>query len=156
MGVLYPWDFPDKNTGVHCHFLLQGIFPTQEYNPGLLHCGQILYRLSYEGSLVNRASYLELFTTFLLSNSICLAVVYSVKCWDLLWCWCVRLCLCGFFVTPSYPVLCARSVALHSCKLLCHRHCHPSPRSFSSHKTETLYPLNMNFPFICVAFFLLW
>ena len=32
------------------HFLLQGIFPTQESNPGLLHCRQILYRLSYKGS----------------------------------------------------------------------------------------------------------
>ena len=31
-----PWDFPGKNTGVGCHFLLQGIFPTQESNPGLL------------------------------------------------------------------------------------------------------------------------
>ena len=49
--LLYPWDFPVKNTGVGCHFLLQGIFPTQESNPGLLHCRQILYRLSYEGSL---------------------------------------------------------------------------------------------------------
>ena len=33
------------------HFLLQGIFPTQGLNPGLLHCRRILYRLSYEGSL---------------------------------------------------------------------------------------------------------
>ena len=32
------------------HFLLQGIFLTQELSPGLLHCRQILYRLSYEGS----------------------------------------------------------------------------------------------------------
>ena len=32
-----PWDSPDKNTGVGCHFLLQGIFPTQGSNPGLLH-----------------------------------------------------------------------------------------------------------------------
>ena len=32
------------------HFLLRGIFPTQELNPGLLHCRQILYRLSYKGS----------------------------------------------------------------------------------------------------------
>ena len=31
------------------HFLLQGIFPTQGSNPGLLHCRQILYQLSYEG-----------------------------------------------------------------------------------------------------------
>ena len=32
------------------HFLLQGIFMTQELNPHLLHCRQILYQLSYEGS----------------------------------------------------------------------------------------------------------
>ena len=30
--------------------LLQGIFPTQRLNPGLPHCGRILYQLSYEGS----------------------------------------------------------------------------------------------------------
>ena len=29
-----PWSFPGKNTGVGCHFLLQGIFPTQGSNPG--------------------------------------------------------------------------------------------------------------------------
>ena len=33
-----------------CHFLLQGIFPTQGLNPGLLHCGQTLYHLSHQGS----------------------------------------------------------------------------------------------------------
>ena len=32
-----------------CHALLQGIFPTQESNPSLLHCRQILYQLSYKG-----------------------------------------------------------------------------------------------------------
>ena len=31
------WNFPDKNTGVACHFLLQGIFLTQESNLCLLH-----------------------------------------------------------------------------------------------------------------------
>ena len=40
---LCPWDFPDKNSGVGCSFLLQGIFPTQGSNPGLLHCRRILY-----------------------------------------------------------------------------------------------------------------
>ena len=30
--------------------LLQGIFPTQGLNPGLPHCGQILYHLSHQGS----------------------------------------------------------------------------------------------------------
>ena len=36
------WDSAGKNTGVGCHFLLQGIFPTQRSNPGLLHCRQML------------------------------------------------------------------------------------------------------------------
>ena len=40
---LYPWDFPGKNTGVGCHFLLQGIFPTYRLNPVLL--GSIVGRL---------------------------------------------------------------------------------------------------------------
>ena len=31
--LLCAWDFPGKNTGVVCHFLLQGIFPTQRLNP---------------------------------------------------------------------------------------------------------------------------
>ena len=31
------WDSPDKNTAVGCHSLLQGIFPTQGWNPHLLH-----------------------------------------------------------------------------------------------------------------------
>ena len=35
--VLHPWDFLGKSTGVGCHFLLQGILPTQGSNPGLLH-----------------------------------------------------------------------------------------------------------------------
>jgi len=39
-----------KNTGVGCHSLLQGIFPTQGLNPGLLHCRQIFYHLSHQGS----------------------------------------------------------------------------------------------------------
>ena len=34
----YSMDFPGKNIGVGCPFLLQGIFPTQGWNPGLLHC----------------------------------------------------------------------------------------------------------------------
>ena len=47
--LLSPWDFPGKNTGVGCHFLLQGIFPTQGLNPGLPHCRQALYSLSHRG-----------------------------------------------------------------------------------------------------------
>ena len=35
---LHPWNFPGKNTGVGCHLLFQGIFPTQGSNPGLPYC----------------------------------------------------------------------------------------------------------------------
>ena len=45
--LLYPRDFPDKNTGVGCHFLFQGIFLTHGLNPGLLCGRQILYHLSH-------------------------------------------------------------------------------------------------------------
>ena len=48
-----PWNFPGKNTRVGCHSLLQGIFPTQGSNTGLLHCRQILYHLNHQRSLVN-------------------------------------------------------------------------------------------------------
>ena len=47
---LCPWDFPGKSAGVGCHFLLPGIFPTQESNLGLPHCRQTVYRLSHQGS----------------------------------------------------------------------------------------------------------
>ena len=48
---LCPWDSPGKNTRAGCHFLLQGNFVTQKLNPSLLHCRQMLYGLSYTGSL---------------------------------------------------------------------------------------------------------
>ena len=41
--LLCPWHFPGKNTGAGCHFLLQGIFPSQGSNPHLLHCRQSPY-----------------------------------------------------------------------------------------------------------------
>ena len=46
-----PRDSPG-NTGVGCHFLLQGIFLAQGSNSGLLHCTWILYRLSHQGSQI--------------------------------------------------------------------------------------------------------
>ena len=46
-----PWNSPGQNTGVGSFSLLQGIFPTQGLNPGLLHCRQILYQLSYPKQL---------------------------------------------------------------------------------------------------------
>ena len=56
--LLCLWGFPGKNIGAGCHFLLQGIFPSQESNPRLLcrlHCRRILYQLSHQGSLFFKA-----------------------------------------------------------------------------------------------------
>ena len=49
-GLYSPWNFPGQNAGVGSLSLLQGIFPTQGSNPGLLHCRQILYQLSHKRS----------------------------------------------------------------------------------------------------------
>ena len=49
-GSLGHGDSPGKDPGVGCHFLLQGIFPTQGSNPGLLHCRQILYHRNHQGN----------------------------------------------------------------------------------------------------------
>ena len=50
-------NFPGKNTRVSCHFLPQGIFQSQGWNPGLLHCRQILYYLSHQGRSDNKTSF---------------------------------------------------------------------------------------------------
>ena len=42
---LCPWYLSGKNIEVGCQF-----FPTQELNPSLLHCRQILYHVSYQGN----------------------------------------------------------------------------------------------------------
>ena len=47
--LLCPRGSPGENTGVGCHFLLQGIFSNQGLNPGLLHSRLILYQLRHRG-----------------------------------------------------------------------------------------------------------
>ena len=50
-GFLTSWATGEaQDTGVGSCSLLQGIFPTQGSNPGLLHCRWILDQLSYQGS----------------------------------------------------------------------------------------------------------
>ena len=48
--LLCPWDSPSKNPGMGGLALLQRIFPTQGWNPGLLHCRQALYQLRPQAS----------------------------------------------------------------------------------------------------------
>ena len=49
-GLYKPWNSPAQNTGEGSHSLLQGLFPTQDSNPGVSHCRRILYQLSHKGS----------------------------------------------------------------------------------------------------------
>ena len=49
-GLYSSWNSPGPNTGVGSLSLLQGIFPTEGLNPGLLHCRRILYQLTHKGS----------------------------------------------------------------------------------------------------------
>ena len=65
-GLLRLWDFPDKNTGVGCHFLLQGIFPTQGSDLRLLLGRWILKHWTTWEALLKR---LERFATCVLRIS---------------------------------------------------------------------------------------
>ena len=49
-GLYSPWNSPGQNAGMSSLSLLHEIFPTQGLNQGLLHCKQILYHLSHNGS----------------------------------------------------------------------------------------------------------
>ena len=67
-----------------CHFLLQGIFLTQESNPGLLPVRQILYPLSYQG----RSSFLlleeNIIIIFIAKNVVALIpkYVFPTSTWE--------------------------------------------------------------------------
>ena len=70
---------PGKNTGVGCHALLQGIFPTQGINPGLPHCRQILYHLSHQGSPIIVAGKIQSLHFSLVAQS-CLTFCSPLDC----------------------------------------------------------------------------
>ena len=67
-------DSSSKNTGVDCHALLQGIFPTQGSKPSLPHCRWILYHLNHQGS------------PLLKSPSVCSVAKSCPTLWDLMVC----------------------------------------------------------------------
>ena len=75
-----PWNSLGQNTGVGSLSLLQGTFPTQKLNRGLLRCRRILYQLSRQGSpyaaLVDSSSWLY---RILLSG--CVTVYFYVFLW---------------------------------------------------------------------------
>ena len=104
---LCPWNSSGKNTGEGSYSLLQGIFLTQGSNPGPLHCRQILYHLSHQGSPVltdkevqgrevrfiaqspkasqNRADYLEIHIYIYTYIEKAMATHSSVLAWKIPW-----------------------------------------------------------------------
>ena len=79
-------DSPSKNTGMSCHALLQGIFPTQGSNPRFPQCRWILYCLRHKGSswrsrIQKKRVSMNLLITFPCSGHINLSIC-------LYWCCC--------------------------------------------------------------------
>ena len=76
---------PGKNTRVGCHSLLRGIFLTQQLNPGLLHCRQILYQLSHWGKpkLIVGSEYRK--TTWLSRSAMTLISTSFLSSWMSTW-----------------------------------------------------------------------
>ena len=66
---------------VGCHFLIQGIFLTQGSNLSLLHCRQILYHLSLQGSLTKTELNLHCYDphSFTLVNTYQLLYLFYIK-----------------------------------------------------------------------------
>ena len=86
--LLCPWDFSGKNTGVGCHFLLQGILLTQRWNPHLLSlaCRWILYPLSHRGSPIE------------VIYNIILLIISGIQCSDSMYVIELALHFCGFHI----------------------------------------------------------
>ena len=75
--LLCPWSSPGKNTGVGSHSLLQGIFPSQGLNRGLLHCRQILSHLSRQGSPSQCVHISNLHGMCLKQTQCCMSIIFQ-------------------------------------------------------------------------------
>ena len=76
--LLRPWNFPGKNTGVCCRFLLQGIFPSQGSNPHLRHWQVNSLPLSHQGSCFSYCIFANIAYTSI--NCVLLMFSYSTLC----------------------------------------------------------------------------
>ena len=93
-GLYSPWNSPGQNTWVGSFSLLQGTYPIQGSNPGLLHCRRILYQLSHKGSpLKNKQTNKQTKKTELAST-----VCVQSSLWNLL----SRLTLQSAIFNPPY------------------------------------------------------
>ena len=78
LGSSVHGDSPGKDTGVCCHFLLQGIFLTQGLNLGLSHCRQILYHLSHQESCgIGNVKYFNSFCSLFFPCGVLIVIIIS-------------------------------------------------------------------------------
>ena len=79
-----PWNSPGQNTRVDSLSLLQGNFPTQGLNSGLLHCRQILYHLSHKGSHGFHLKILDYLKSILIfsTNFMCSNIITNYLYWS--------------------------------------------------------------------------
>ena len=89
---LYPWDFPDKKTGLGCHFPLQEIFPNQRLKLCLLLAGRF-FTIETPGltSLLTRSFFkdksciLQIFFVVWPENHVCAKSLQHVLLFSTLW-----------------------------------------------------------------------
>ena len=82
-GLYSPWNSPGQNTGVGSRSLLQCIFLTQELNCSLLHCRQIPYQLSYQGSPMHAKYFNISFLLIYFTLQYCIG--FAIHCHTLTW-----------------------------------------------------------------------
>ena len=101
--LLCPWGFPGKNTGVGCHFLLQGIFLAQGLNPGLLLCN--LYCWATRKAIYIYTRY------YVCSYVLCRFLYIPIFCEHICACICMYVCTHTHIQTYTY---------IHTHKTTCH------------------------------------
>ena len=132
-GLYSPWDSPGQNTGVGSRSLLQGIFPTQGSNPGLLPCRQILYQLDQrEARWELQQLYMGLTVyrwTMDRSRSLWMSVSLSTKCNE----------------RPSFPFLTREVIGNKE----------PYPCLSCSFQTKNSHQ-HFRVSFVCLCFWFFW
>ena len=97
-------DSPDKSTGVGCHTLLQGIFPTQALNPSLPHCRCILYHVRHQGN----PYFSQVFTFSVIDLAHpcmkCSLDIFNFFLRDLCCCCCCCCCFCSVVSSVCFPL----------------------------------------------------
>ena len=128
--LLHPQDFPGKNIGVGCHFLLQRIFLTKGSNLDLPHCRQTLYHLNYQGSpfvyltffnLLDSVDLLIYFSISLFFFFFKFLFVYFWLSWVLVAAWTLSSCheqICSLLVMLRLLIVVASLIAKQGSRVL--------------------------------------